>query len=365
MGARVLLVSKAIVPPYHDGTVCMAHALCAGLTRYVPTVMTTASSPPPYPHVLTAPVYPAASRFSPPLADNVRVLAHLLVDRHHALWHFFFAPNPRSSSAAKLLRRLRSVPTVQTVASRPRVFAGVQRLLFGDQVVALSRHTADALVKGGASHARLHVIPPPVLDLSRSPDQQRQARTNARLEADAPLVLYAGDLEFSRGAHVLAQAAPAIIEQAPDAQIVFACRAKSPRAAAVRDRLVLQLRPLGSRVRFVGQVADLPALLASAAVAPFVVDDLYGKVDLPYAVLEACLLRVPVVVAKGGPLEELPDAPAIEPGDASRLAALCVELIRDSAQRQQLGKLLREHVKREHDPKHVAARYQELYDSVR
>jgi phosphatidylinositol alpha-1,6-mannosyltransferase len=292
------------------------------------------------------------------------VLGFLALEREHDLWHFVFAPNPKSSRAASLLKRLRRKPVVQTIASRPRDFHGVTKLVFGDRVIALSRFTADAMVRAGVDARRLTVIPPPVRDIVRDATAQHAARADLDIPFDAPMFLYAGDLDFSTGARVVAEAAPIIIKRVPDAFMVFACRPKTANAAEARDRLKASLSGLGDRVRFAGEVEDLPALLASATAVPFPVDDLYGKVDVPYVVLESGLLRVPVIVASGGPLEDLGEAPRISPGDASALAEACVELACDEGARRSLGESLRSHVLAHHDPGEVAARHEELYLSL-
>ncbi len=361
---RVLFVSKAVAPPFHDGAACLVRDLCAGLSRCEATIMTTRGGPQLGEHIHHAPIYATHSRFSPALRDNARVFGHVLADRRHDLWHFVFAPNPLSSRAGTMLRTLRSVPIVQTVASQPRSFDHVERLLFGDRVVALSRYTADRLVQAGVAAARIAVVPPPIADVARSEADRTEALRAAGLLAGVPTFLYPGDLEFSGGASTVARAAASILRDVPRAQLVFACRAKTDKAKQAQAVLSAELQPHGDRVRFVGEVPDLPALIGAATAVLFPVDDLFGKVDLPYAVLEAALLQVPVVVADRGPLAELSHAPAIAPGDAAALAQWCVRIARDEALRAQIGAALRQSVRSACAPEVVAAAYEDIYDEL-
>ena len=361
MSPNILYVSKAVIPPFRDGSACLVRDLSVAVSQCQPTVMTSPGANPPAEHVHQRAIYPGRSRYAPALRDNLRVLGFLAFEREYDLWHFVFAPNPKSSRAASLLKRLRRKPIVQTIASRPLTFKNVANLVFGDRVVALSRFTADAMVSAGVDARRLTVIPPPVRDIVRDAEAQRTARAALGIDTAVPMFVYAGDLDFSTGARVMAEAAPAIVKRVPDSLVVFACRAKTPKAAEARDRLKDTLRELGDRVRFVGEVDDLPALLASATAVPFPVDDLYGKVDLPYVVLESALLSVPVIVASGGPLEDIADAPRVAPGDAAALAETCIELARNHAARRSLGDSLRAHVLARHDPREVAAQHEELY----
>jgi glycosyltransferase involved in cell wall biosynthesis len=309
-------------------------------------------------------IYRRPSPYAPALIDNARVLAHLLGDFDHDLWHFVFAPNPMSSRAGAWIRTIRRRPVIQTVASQPRSFEGVKRLLFGDHIVVLSHHTAKRLRDHGAQEDRITVIPPPIADIARDGDARKAARTQVGIGLDAPLFVYAGDLEFSLGSTWMAAAVPKLLRDLPDAVVAFACRAKTQKAALRRERLSEQLARYGDHVRFLGEVQDLPALIASATAAPFVVDDLYGKVDLPYVVLEAALLEVPVVVLEGSPLAEIEGIPTMGPGDGDALARWCVEMSRDDGARSQLGATLRQSVRKRHDPRAVAERVESIYQKL-
>ncbi len=360
---RVLFISKAITPPYRDGSSCLVRELATALTRAAPTVLSTEDAPA-LDRVRMKRIYRRPSRYAPALMDNARVLAHLLTDFDHDLWHFVFAPNPMSSRAGAWIRALRRRPVIQTVASQPRSFEGVRRLIFGDHVVALSHHTAKRLRDHGAPANRITVIPPPIADIAREPEARRAARTQAGIGQDVPLFVYAGDLEFSLGSTWMAAAVPKLLRDVPDAVVAFACRAKTPRADQRRVRLSEQLASYGDRVRFLGEVQDLPALIASATAAPFVVDDLYGKVDLPYVVLEAALLEVPVLVLAGGPLAEIDGIPTIGPGDADALARWCAEMSQDDGARRDLGATLRQSVRKHHDPRAIAERVESVYQDL-
>lgn len=365
MAPRVLFVSKPVVPPFHDGAKCLVRNVAGNLASARATVLATRDAPDVAPGVALARIYPGAGSFAPALADNARVLAYLLAGPRPNLWHFVFAPNPASSLAGRVAKALRRVPTVQTVASAPRSFEGVARLLFGNRVVALSEWTRARLVAGGADASRVVVIPPPCAPVATPGDDEKRAtRAALGLPAEGALVVYPGDLEMSAGARVTAAATPAILAACPDATVVFACRKKTERAHAAEAALRASLASHGERVRFVGEVPSLPALLACARVVAFPVDDLYGKVDLPIALLEAMALGVPVVVANGGPLPELGAALVLERLDADALARAVARLASDDAEHADLSARGRATVAVRFAPRAIAARYEEVYESV-
>lgn len=343
---RVLFVSKPIAPPWHDGSKNLVRDVASHLERTRATVLSTpefARRSTLGERVDVEPLYEAPGRFAPPMMANARVLARLLRGDPLDLWHFVFAPNAASSFAAVFAKKGRRMlgfrgPVVQTVASAPRSFEGVGRLLFGDVVIALSEWTRGRLVGSGVTGVPIHVIPP----CAQAPERPDEARVRALREAHklvGKVVVYPGDYEFSRGAKSFLEALPELARHlgAQEATFVFACRAKTPRAAEAEAEIRARVVALGlaPRVRYLGEVKDMPALLASASVVAFPVDDLYGKVDVPLVLLEALALGVPMVVATGGPLEALlPAAVGVSPGDEDELGAAILRLLSDEGERR-------------------------------
>lgn len=362
---NVLFVSKPVCPPFHDGAVCLVRDVSTHLQDHRVTVLTTHDAPPIASHVFHDRLYPSAGSFTPTKAANALVLGHLLLDNTHDLWHFCFAPNPVSSGAAQVLRKLRRKHVVQTVASAPRHFENVGELLFGDRIVCMSKWTRDAFVQAGARPAQLEVIVPPLPRRERPSESQiHRARRDAQVANDMRLVVYPGDLEVSCGARVVAESIDAILREHDDVVIAFACRQKTPKAKGIGDSLKQQLAHHGQRVVFPGEVKSLAALLAGSDVVVFPVDDLYGKVDLPIAVLEAMDLGVPVVALRKGPLAELEGVRFIDEAQGSSLAVEVNELLKDSSMRRQVGAEGRAAIERRHRPEIAAQGYAAIYTQL-
>ncbi|WP_394837737.1 glycosyltransferase family 4 protein [Pendulispora rubella] len=366
---HVLFVSKPIVPPWHDGSKNLVRDIATHLQRARPTVMTTERATPLGGRVASDPIYREPGGFSPSVLTNARVVRRLLSDRGHDVWHFVFAPNVASSAAARVSIATRRAlgwngRVVQTIASAPRRFELAPSLLFGDAVVALTEWTRARLLAEGVDGSKLRVIPPcSAPPRAVAPTEMAQLREELDL-GPGPILLYPGDYEVSHGAETVARAAAAIARAVPEARIVFACRPKSPRAREARadvERILADAHVL-HRTRHVGQMADIVPLLAAASAVLFPVDDLYGKVDLPIVLLEALALGIPMILARGGPLEALSAADFVDPGDAEALARTAVAILRAPADRPQRARAL---YTERFTPPTVAAAYDELYEQLR
>lgn len=364
--ARVLFISKPLSPPWNDSGKNLPRDLARALTRHTAVVMTSRAGSTAWaasPRVVAERVYPEAGAFAPPLRQNLRVLRRLLVGKREALLHFFFAPNPRTSLAARWAARARRLPTVQTVASAPRRFTPAARLFFGDRVVVLSRWTERAALEAGVPAARLVRIPACVEPLPvATGDDRRAARRTLGLPAEAPVVLFPGDYEMGGGAMRTLRAAA----RTSDALVVFACRPKTAGAEGARQALAAEAERLGvaSRVRLLGQTAAIHELLRAADVVALPSTDLYAKMDQPLVLLEAMSLGRAVVVARGTPAEELAEEDAARAigGDEELTEALRHLLQGDAA--AALGARAAVAVRERFAPRIVAEAYEALYDAL-
>lgn len=312
------------------------------------------------PGVVTVPVYRSGGSFSPALADNARAAFHLLAKDTSDVWHFVFAPNPASSGVGRLVKRARRVPTVQTVASPPQRFRGASSWLFGDIVVAQSHWTAERLMAQPGS-PRVDVVPPCVGALGAVPEDARMGiRKALDVPADAPVFVFPGDWETSSGAETVAEAAEGITRRVDGAYVVFACRQKSVAATHIEATMKRRLGAL--RVRFAGELDSVLPLVATSTALLFPVDDLRGKVDLPIVLLEAMALGVPIVVARGGPLDDLEQVHRVPPRDPEALVSACIALSALPEYRNRLIAEARAEVEERFSAGRVARMYERLYE---
>lgn len=393
--AHVLMVSKPVEAPWNDSSKNLVRDLAAGLVArraHVPIVLTRRKSGRGarrglHPRVRRAPVYPAAAGASGLLRDQARLSLYLGVGhspvwergdnlrlgRRAEIWHLFFAPNPKSSLVMRGLAELRGRRSVQTVASAPHrdLERWLPHLLFSDRVVALSEHTAQRLESAGVRGVR--VIPPSVPDLAPlSAGEKAQTRRMLGLDADARVILYPGDLEFSGGARLTLEAFHAVSAElgrgAAQLHLVMACRAKTARARAVERELrarAFELAP--GRVHWVGETGAILPLLGSADIVALPADDLYAKMDYPLAVLEAMMMGRPAVVGADTPAAELAARGEGAAAVATRvepLAELLSRWVRDDAERERRGVAARAQARRDHLPSQLAAAYESVYDEL-
>ena len=367
--AEVLLVSKPVVPPWHDSSKNLVRDLACAMKRHTPLIMGRRGEDSALEGVTALPVYRRPGGFAPGLFDQASVLTTLLGSRRGEIWHFFFAPNPKSSMAGRFASGLRRRKTVHTVCSAPREDADLSRVLFADLTVVLSRTTEQRLLNGGVDPARLRRIAPAIVPLTPR-DADGRARIRAELQLPSgPLYVFPGDLEFGAGGRLALEA----LADLPEAHLVMACRAKTP-AAAEAERVLRALahaRGLEERVTWVGETPRIHDYLACADVVTLVSETLYAKMDYPLVLLEAMSLERPVLVARRTPAEELgagvdlreSGCGALAP-EAGALVDTLRSLFADQALLRDAGRAARRRVLEGHAPAPLAAAYEALYDEL-
>jgi len=367
---RVLLVSKPIAPPWNDSSKNLVRDLAVSMRRYSPILLSKPGFQPDHEGVDVDAIYSAnrAGRFAPALIDNARVMVHLLTRKKVDLWHFFFAPNPRTSRFARAASRLRGVQTIQTICSAPSPEVDIKSLLFADRTVVLSKQTEQRLLESGVNSKCVTRIPPAVkAPPLLSERQNKKARERFRLPYDRLLMVYPGDLEFSRGAE---KAVYALFDlpRAIDAHLAIACRAKTSMAHHKERQLKERIHELGldDSVTWVGETDAIHALLGIADLVLLPSETLYAKMDLPLVLIEAMALQRSVLVLKGTAAAELAEdrsALAVDP-DRESVSEAVRYLLSNGDERRGMGERAGLLIKERFEPRAVAEAYEDVYDQV-
>ena len=362
--ASILFVSKPVEPPWNDSSKNLVRDLATSLVRHRAIVLGRRGGPG-LRGVETRAVHPAhgdrTGGFAPAFTDQLGVLGELALERRAELWHFFFAPNPRTSTAGRWLARARRKPSVHTVCSVPREDVALREVLFADRTVVLSAHTEKRFRMAGVSTVR---IPPCVAPLALPNATQRtEARRALQLPVGPPLVVYPGDLEFGRGARTTLEA----FARLPEGPILaIACRAKTPAARAAEVELrELALRRAPGRVHFLGETRRILELLGAADVVALPSETLYAKMDYPLVLLESMALGRPVVVAEGTAAAELGvHGAVVVPAHVEPLTSALQRLLASPEHAARVGATGRAAALETFSPSAMAQAYERVYDEL-
>lgn len=233
----------------------------------------------------------------------------------------------------------------------------VHRVLNGRFPARVGMTSADALVLPSRFQAEqfepsealdpVRVIPNGV-DTDRFAPASAPEREAAREAFDVdgePTLLYYGHLSPWKGAGVLVEALPELVEAHPQAQLLFSHTAYGDGGVRLRDRL--EALGVRSNVRLVG-VSEVPQLHAAADVAIVPPVAPVGTACHPNVLLESMSAGLPVVASRVGSIPEVVDDRVsgllAKPGDPDAFAKALIHLADEPRLRRRLGTRARQEI---------------------
>ncbi|MBM3334559.1 glycosyltransferase family 4 protein [Candidatus Sumerlaeota bacterium] len=181
-----------------------------------------------------------------------------------------------------------------------------------------------------------------------------------QLPAAEPVVTFVGKISLGKGAHILLEAIPRVLERHPTAVFVFAGR-PTPQIRTSPTNIAPQ------SIRWLGHLpwSQVQALLArsSLVVMPSVCFEGLGRV-----VIEANSAGVPVVASRRGGIPELiverESGWLVEPGDAGALAERIAAALDDPARLHRMGELARGLLRERFDPDKITSDVLAVYQAA-
>ena len=368
MSKRVLVVTKAMVPPWDDGTKVLVRELVSAPGRYRYLLPVPAGAPLAVEGAEAWTAWPAGGRGTGAV-DKAWMLANLARAPRWDLVHLFFAPSHLTALMSRVLVLAGFRPMVHTVCSVPRSLRGLSRLMGARAVVVLSQWARQRFLRAGMDPARLHVIPPG-LRFAEPPDGDEVRRVRERYGlGEEPFVLYAGDYDFSETAQLMLDAAVQLCRRVAGVRVLFAVRLKTEQSALVEQRLKARVAQegLSRRILFVNRVPEFQVLLAAASLCALPAETTFAKTDYPYVLLEAMAAGTPILVSDREALPELVQeggGVVVRPLDANGVARALEEMLRDPERLRRLGEEARRVARQRFDAGACRREYEALYDAL-
>jgi glycosyltransferase involved in cell wall biosynthesis len=203
-----------------------------------------------------------------------------------------------------------------------------------DVVIALSEKWRQFLLDEVGSDIRVEIASNPVDCLFAEALKEGHSAAGNRKK----IVLFLGSLGKRKGVFDILMAAPAIFENHPDAHFVFA-GAEESRGEKLRIDELCRDKSLGEKVEFIGVVTGKEKVELFQSAMIYVLPS-YGE-NLPFSLLEAMALGLPVVTTPVGAIPEIvkdgENGFLVEPGDINALASCVDRLLRDELLRRAMS----------------------------
>jgi glycosyltransferase involved in cell wall biosynthesis len=214
-------------------------------------------------------------------------------------------------------------------------------------IMAISRATADSIVRLGADPSKVHQVycGVDVKSIDLAAQDAGRFRVEEGIGADVPLVGMFGQVTHWKGWHILVEAIPQVMVRFPLARFVFVGRPMTEADRRYQAALEARLVDLGldRSVRWTGFREDVPTIMTACDV---IVHASVQPEPLGVVIMEGLAARKPVICTSGGGTEEVvthnETGLAVPPGNPGALAEAVNRLLSDPPLRLQIGKKGRE-----------------------
>lgn len=294
---------------------------------------------------------PGALRQLLRLAQDLRRQRIQIVHSYNFYGNMFAVPAARLAGVPVVIAAIRDTGMNITPA---RMYLHNRMCRAADCVLVNAEAIRESLIEQGMPAGKIEVIRNG-LDLSRfeRPAGDSGLRAELGLPAQAPVVMLLARLTPQKGIETFLEAAAIVNVHCPDAWFVIVGDTFVPsrdgdgveRDVSYRNMLINQAERLGigARVLFTGYRADVPELLAQAAVS--VLPSHSGE-GLPNALMESMAAGVPVVATRVGGSPEVvgEDGMAgllVPPRDAVALAEAVHALLKNRELASRIGRAAR------------------------
>lgn len=230
-------------------------------------------------------------------------------------------------------------------------FLDVSTIEDADAIVTDCATFANKLVDLGVPAERI-MLDPPSIDVAEVLAQADEPWRPPERPL-GPLVGYGGRIQASRGLDTLVAASAILDARGAMAEVVIAGEGPLLRELRADNR--------SSRVRYLGYVASVPAVLGKLQIAVFP----SVEPGVPTSLLEAAVLGRPIIASRVEGISELFAADyeikLVPPGDAKALAVQIAELLADPEEAAEMGERARKRTIDEYSSAASIERHMALY----
>jgi len=237
-----------------------------------------------------------------------------------------------------------------------------------DKVVAVSENVRRSLVLQRVDEGRIALIPPALSeDFLRPHFISTNVRLNLGIDDAAPIVIYMGGFEESKGLTLLVQIIASVVNRIPEVVFVIALNRSSDDPQLRMLEIDLQKHGFSENIRVVGITDRIADILreGDVFVAPYL--HTMGVADYPLAIFEAMAVgRVVIAFDVGGISEMLNEERGIviKPGCVESFVENIIRVIKNKAGYMMMGKAASQYVVQNFSPEIVATKTIELFTNI-
>ena len=363
---EILFATRAIAPPWDEGSKNMVFQIATRLESFSSTLLTYKGQKNfvDCPSVKLKKIYSDNHSGILSLSQKWSFLRAILSGEAD-IYHFFFTPEAGSAKILRGIKFFKRGIFLQTIPTSLKNIDRVRSLVFSDAAVTQSDHTRKLLLARGVKNVtRIY----PGVDTQKFSPGRDTARPKERLNIcpQDRVVLFAGHYRVGCNEELI-EAITSLSKSEKNLKFILACRNQFHAFDShekVRFQDAFKASGVAEQVIFLDQVEDMAELIALSDINIFPARHLYYKAEIPMVLLEALAMEKPVIITDISPLNEIMKddvGETVPPGNTPALGRAIKNLLDDEALRKRKGEKGRKMVLREFSIETAVKAYADLY----
>ncbi len=380
---KILFVTRPIAPPWDEASKNMAYQLAINVARinrnleiHLITKGDLKEYNPNLPdNIVQHPIYTVAKNdFT--VSQKIRsIIFQWRMKNKFDVVHYFFTPSKLNGFIIKKFLKSSKSKTIQTIATlRDDLMSKeeIKKSIFGDILIAYSKHTKKKLKNLGFSHTH-HIYPG--IDLG---DFKFKEKDDFLLEAynfdsEDFVIGFTGEYVRLGGIDNIIESFVQIVKQIPEAKLFLNVRVKNEKDAVKKESIIKKLEKLEltNKVVFANMNYLKKWGMSNAYnlydIALFPIHNMKGKFDVPLVVPEAMACRKANILSNLPMLREFANhsnAVMIEKNNTKELTQAILDLYNNPEKREEIATNGMNFVRRNFNIEFIAEEYNDLYDKL-
>lgn len=365
---KILFFTRPIAPPWDEASKNFAYGLSNTINGYDISILTNKFSEHFGSKATKVPIYTSNDLNK---VQKARLFSLKKSVDNFDIVHSFFTPTTQNSFfIRKFILKNYTAKTVQTIATLKSINLekDPRKVLYGDLIVTYSDFSRKKLENAGFDNVKT-IYPGISLDHYSQKRIDKPFANRLGIKKGDFIVTYPGEYVRLGATDLIVEALPELIRMMPNLKFVFACRIKNQADVKKKAEVqkILKDNGLDRNVIYTDTVPNMVDLYNLSDLIVFPVVNMFGKFDVPLAVIEAMACAKPIIISDLPVLREFTSADnamVIPPSNRKSFIEGIVRIYGDQAKSRKLGKKARSYIESRFDIKVVAKEYEDTYNQL-
>src|SRR3989344_6899041 len=361
---NVLFVTRPLGSPWNEGGKNLAYGIAKNIKNHrIHLLVRKNFNEKVNNNVVLHRIYPSSHKRKISYIEKLKLFLFLLKVKNINIYHFIYTPELYSSIINKLLMKLKSKKSIQTIPTTIKKISNIRKLIFSNKVVAISDFTRNLLLKKGIKNViKINTG----IDTNYFKPFKKDLTLLNKLGLYKKFIIFAPiDLEKEKGSRIILKL---IKDTRHLKNIVFIFSYRATKKRILEEKYLksnLIKMGLSKRVLFIKDSKDIRNLINISDIIIYSAVDTYEKHEIPMILIESMSMEKPIIIFDVAPINEIiKKNEGIKIRNYLTIKKTILKFANNKNLVNKLGKLARKRIVSNFNIIKTAEEYEELYDNI-